>query len=146
MLFFSSQIGDHNKNIYYRDQNGLSSDDYLTLGVDHVPLFCGRTAVQCYEDFMLSFVKKFESFIGSVIEEISVGLGPSGELRYVTVTLEPKVYESSAIISYTTLLTGILHILLAMVDGTFLELVNSSAMTSTCRLRLFHLVMEIWLC
>ncbi|BBH02182.1 beta-amylase 4 [Prunus dulcis] len=76
------EIGDHNKHIYYHDQNGLSNDDYLTLGVDHVPLFCGRTAVQCYEDFMLSFVKKFESFIGGVIEEISVGLGPSGELRY----------------------------------------------------------------
>lgn len=91
MLFFSSQIGDHNKHIYYHDQNGLSNDDYLTLGVDHMPLFCGRTAVQCYEDFMLSFVKKFESFIGGVIEEISVGLGPSGELRYVTVTLEPQV-------------------------------------------------------
>lgn len=76
------QIGDHNKDIYYRDKNGFSNDDYLTLGVDQLPLFCGRTALQCYEDFMLSFVEKFESFIGSVIEEISIGLGPSGELRY----------------------------------------------------------------
>ncbi|XP_057982222.1 inactive beta-amylase 4, chloroplastic isoform X3 [Malania oleifera] len=76
------EIGDLNKDIYYRDQNGFSNDDYLTLGVDHAPLFFGRTAIQCYEDFMFSFVNKFESFIGSVIEEISVGLGPSGELRY----------------------------------------------------------------
>lgn len=79
---FSFQIGDLNKDIYYRDQNGFSNDDYLTLGVDELPLFCGRTALQCYEDFMFSFINKFESFIGSVIEEISVGLGPSGELRY----------------------------------------------------------------
>ncbi|KAE8667046.1 Inactive beta-amylase 4 [Hibiscus syriacus] len=76
------EIGDVNKDIYYRDQHGFSNNDYLTLGVDHIPLLSGRTALQCYEDFMLSFVNKFESFIGSVIEEISIGLGPSGELRY----------------------------------------------------------------
>ncbi|KAK9268615.1 hypothetical protein L1049_000372 [Liquidambar formosana] len=76
------EIGELNKNIYYRDRNGFSNNDYLTLGVDQLPLFSGRTALQCYEDFMFSFVNRFESFIGSVIEEISVGLGPSGELRY----------------------------------------------------------------
>ncbi|KAB2615468.1 inactive beta-amylase 4 [Pyrus ussuriensis x Pyrus communis] len=65
------EIGDQNKHIYYWDQNGFSNDDYLTLGVDHVPLFCGRT-----------LSKKFELLIGTVIEEISVGLGPSGELKY----------------------------------------------------------------
>jgi hypothetical protein len=81
LLFSLCQIGEHNKDIYYRDQNGFSNDTYLTLGVDQIPLFCGRTALQCYEDFMFSFVNKFDSFIGSVIEEISVGLGPSGELR-----------------------------------------------------------------
>uniref|UniRef100_A0A2N9HI91 Beta-amylase n=1 Tax=Fagus sylvatica TaxID=28930 RepID=A0A2N9HI91_FAGSY len=76
------EIGEHNKDIYYRDQHGFSNDDYLTLGVDQLPLFCGRTALQCYEDYLFSFVNKFESLFGSVIEEISVGLGPSGELRY----------------------------------------------------------------
>ncbi|XP_022732963.1 inactive beta-amylase 4, chloroplastic-like isoform X7 [Durio zibethinus] len=76
------EIGDVNKDIYYRDQHGFSNNDYLTLGVDQVPLLSGRTALQCYEDFMVSFVDKFESYIGSVIEEISIGLGPSGELRY----------------------------------------------------------------
>ncbi|TQD86177.1 hypothetical protein C1H46_028253 [Malus baccata] len=77
----SNSVGDHNKHIYYRDQNGFSNDDYLTLGVGHVPLFCSRTAFQCYEDFLSSFAKKFESLIGTVIEEISVGLGPSGGLN-----------------------------------------------------------------
>ncbi|KAG2310664.1 hypothetical protein Bca52824_022221 [Brassica carinata] len=37
---------------------------------------------ECYEDFMLSFSTKFEPYFGNVIEEIGVGLGPSGELRY----------------------------------------------------------------
>ncbi|KAK3013169.1 hypothetical protein RJ639_007888 [Escallonia herrerae] len=76
------EIGQLNKDIYYRDRNGYSSDDYLTLGVDHHPLFCGRTALQCYEDFMISFMNKFEPLLGNSIEEISVGLGPCGELRY----------------------------------------------------------------
>ncbi|XP_077237591.1 beta-amylase 4 isoform X2 [Tasmannia lanceolata] len=76
------EIGYLNRDIYYRDKNGFSNDDYLTLGVDQVPLFCGRTALQCYEDFMFSFMTKFESLIGSTIEEVSIGLGPSGELRY----------------------------------------------------------------
>ncbi|XP_043692610.1 inactive beta-amylase 4, chloroplastic [Telopea speciosissima] len=76
------EIGYLNRDIYYQDQKGSSNDDYLTLGVDHIPLFCGRTALQCYEDFMFSFVKKFQSLMGNVIEEVSIGLGPSGELRY----------------------------------------------------------------
>ncbi|CDY68644.1 BnaC03g71580D [Brassica napus] len=76
------EIGDVNKDIYYRDKNGFSNNDYLTLGVDQLPLFGGRTAVQCYEDFMLSFSKNFEPYFGNLIEEISIGLGPSGELRY----------------------------------------------------------------
>ncbi|KAM1356171.1 hypothetical protein ACFXTH_030338 [Malus domestica] len=34
------------------------------------------------DDFMSSFAKKFEFLIRTVIEKISVGLGPSGELKY----------------------------------------------------------------
>lgn len=76
------EIGNLNKDIYYRDRNGYTNDDYLTLGVDHNHLFCGRTGLQCYEDFMLNFADKFGSLMGTLIEEISVGLGPCGELRY----------------------------------------------------------------
>ncbi|KAK3010051.1 hypothetical protein RJ639_012820 [Escallonia herrerae] len=63
------EIGQLNKDIYYRDRNGYSSDDYLTLGVDHHPLFCGRTALQCYEDFMISFMNKFEPLLGIFTHE-----------------------------------------------------------------------------
>ncbi|KAD1859329.1 hypothetical protein R6Q59_009601 [Mikania micrantha] len=77
-----TEIGQHNKDIYYRDQNGFPNADYLTLGVDNIPLFSGRTALQCYEDFIHSFATKFDSLMGTTIEEVCVGLGPSGELRY----------------------------------------------------------------
>ncbi|XP_057540534.1 inactive beta-amylase 4, chloroplastic isoform X1 [Amaranthus tricolor] len=76
------KIGAINRDIYYRDRNGDFCDDYLTLGVDELPLFCGRTALQCYEDFIFNFLDKFDLLIGHTIEEISVGLGPAGELRY----------------------------------------------------------------
>lgn len=79
--FLFLQIGAINRDIYYRDRNGDFCDDYLTLGVDELPLFCGRTALQCYEDFIFNFLDKFDLLIGHVIEEISVGLGPAGELR-----------------------------------------------------------------
>ncbi|KAL2944950.1 Inactive beta-amylase 4 chloroplastic [Bienertia sinuspersici] len=76
------KVGAINSDIYYRDQNGDLCDEYLTLGVDELPLFCGRTALQCYEDFIVSFLDKFKSLVGHIIEEINVGLGPAGELRY----------------------------------------------------------------
>ncbi|GLU23937.1 hypothetical protein SLE2022_399110 [Rubroshorea leprosula] len=76
------EIGNLNKDIYYQDRHGFSNYDYLTLGVDQLPVLSGRSAIQCYEDFMRGFVNKFEPFIGTVIEEINIGLGPSGELRY----------------------------------------------------------------
>lgn len=88
--FFIPQIGNLNKDIYYRDRNGYTNDDYLTLGVDHNPLFYGRTGLQCYEDFMLSFADKFGSLMGTLIEEISVGLGPCGELRYFSTVYRLK--------------------------------------------------------
>jgi hypothetical protein len=31
---------------------------------------------------MISFIDKFQSLMGNTIQEITIGLGPSGELRY----------------------------------------------------------------
>lgn len=60
----------------------MTNGDYLTLGVDHLPVLYTRSALQCYEDFIFNFVKNFGHSIGDLIQEISIGLGPSGELRY----------------------------------------------------------------
>lgn len=77
-----NEIGNLNKDIYYRDRHGYSSDEYLSAGVDQIPILYGRTAVECYEDFMVSFIDKFQPLMGNPIQEITIGLGPSGELRY----------------------------------------------------------------
>ena len=41
-----------------------------------------RTPVQAYADFAASFAARFRPLLGSVIAEVTVGLGPAGELRY----------------------------------------------------------------
>ncbi|CAI0550475.1 unnamed protein product [Linum tenue] len=59
--------------------------EYLSLGVDHLPLFGGRTPVQMYGDFMKSFRESMADFFESgLIIDIEVGLGPAGELRYAS--------------------------------------------------------------
>jgi len=75
------QIGQSNSDIFYRDRRGYYSKEYLSLGIDEIPVLSGRTAVECYEDFMLSFVNTFGPMLGSSIVKITVGLGPAGELR-----------------------------------------------------------------
>lgn len=77
-----SEIGQSNSDIFYRDRRGYYSKEYLSLGIDEIPVLSGRTAVECYEDFMLSFVNTFGPMLGSSIVKITVGLGPAGELRY----------------------------------------------------------------
>lgn len=54
----------------------------LSLGCDEVPLFWGRSPVDMYRDFVDAFANHFDYLFGGVISEITVGLGPAGELRY----------------------------------------------------------------
>ncbi|KAJ7944657.1 Beta-amylase [Quillaja saponaria] len=42
----------------------------------------GRTPIQVYSDYMRSFRDRFRAYLGNVIVEIHVGMGPCGELRY----------------------------------------------------------------
>lgn len=59
-----------------------SNKECLSLGCDEVPLFWGRSPVDMYRDFVGAFADAFELLFGAVITEITVGLGPAGELRY----------------------------------------------------------------
>ncbi|KAL8167810.1 hypothetical protein V2J09_009309 [Rumex salicifolius] len=76
-------VGDSNPDVFYTDQRGNRNKEYLTLGVDNLPLFAGRTPVQIYSDYMSSFRQNMSDFLDSgLIIHIEVGLGPAGELRY----------------------------------------------------------------
>eukprot|EP00735_Rhodelphis_limneticus_P013566 TRINITY_DN739_c0_g1::TRINITY_DN739_c0_g1_i1::g.18372::m.18372 TRINITY_DN739_c0_g1::TRINITY_DN739_c0_g1_i1::g.18372 ORF type:complete len:524 (-),score=125.20,sp/Q10RZ1/BAMY2_ORYSJ/41.11/3e-125,Glyco_hydro_14/PF01373.12/3e-62,Glyco_hydro_14/PF01373.12/1.1e-43,Trefoil/PF00088.13/2.2e-12,Trefoil/PF00088.13/1.4e+03 TRINITY_DN739_c0_g1_i1:462-2033(-) len=74
--------------IFYKDSKGHSTQEYLSLSVDDLPIFQGRTALQMYRDFMQSLATTFSSDLGTTIIEWQVGLGPAGELRYPAYQLD----------------------------------------------------------
>ncbi|PON51940.1 Glycoside hydrolase [Trema orientale] len=76
-------IGESDPDIFYTNRKGNRNPEYLTLGVDNLPLFHGRTAVEIYRDYMHSFRENMLDFLeAGFIIDIEVGLGPAGELRF----------------------------------------------------------------
>ncbi|KAL8141813.1 hypothetical protein V2J09_014845 [Rumex salicifolius] len=71
-----------NPDLVYTDRSGRRNPEYITLGCDSLPVLAGRTPIQVYSDFMRSFQEKFRDYMGKVVVEIQVGMGPCGELRY----------------------------------------------------------------
>ncbi|KAK4489186.1 hypothetical protein RD792_004980 [Penstemon davidsonii] len=71
-----------NPDLVYTDRSGRRNPEYLSLGCDSLPVLRGRTPIQVYSDYMRSFRGRFKDYLGDVIEEIQVGMGPCGELRY----------------------------------------------------------------
>lgn len=71
-----------NPNIVYTDRSGRRNPEYISLGCDTLPVLRGRTPIQVYTDYMRSFRQRFRDYLGNVIAEIQVGMGPCGELRY----------------------------------------------------------------
>ncbi|XP_021768081.1 beta-amylase 3, chloroplastic-like [Chenopodium quinoa] len=73
---------DNNPDLVYTDKSGRRNPEYISLGCDSLPVLKGRTPIQVYSDYMRSFREKFKDYLGKVIVEIQVGMGPCGELRY----------------------------------------------------------------
>eukprot|EP00246_Nothoceros_aenigmaticus_P012341 TRINITY_DN3795_c0_g2_i1.p1 TRINITY_DN3795_c0_g2~~TRINITY_DN3795_c0_g2_i1.p1 ORF type:complete len:654 (+),score=71.94 TRINITY_DN3795_c0_g2_i1:116-1963(+) len=71
-----------NPDIVYTDKSFKRNHEYLSLGCDVLPVLRGRSPVQAYADFMRSFRDTFEPLLGEVINEIQVGMGPAGEMRF----------------------------------------------------------------
>ncbi|KAH1164046.1 hypothetical protein GLYMA_01G203400v4 [Glycine max] len=71
-----------NPELVYTDRSGRRNPEYISLGCDSMPVLRGRTPLQVYSDYMRSFRYRFRDYLGSVIIEIQVGMGPCGELRY----------------------------------------------------------------
>ncbi|CAL4932334.1 unnamed protein product [Urochloa decumbens] len=72
----------NNPDIVYTDRSGRRNPEYISLGCDTLPVLKGRTPIQVYADYMRSFRDRFQDYLGNVIAEIQVGMGPCGELRY----------------------------------------------------------------
>ncbi|KAJ0983361.1 hypothetical protein J5N97_011616 [Dioscorea zingiberensis] len=76
-------VGEYDPDIFYTNRKGTRNQEYLSLGVDNLPLFGSRTAVEIYSDYMKSFRKAMSDFLEEgLITDIEVGLGPAGEMRY----------------------------------------------------------------
>lgn len=76
-------VGESNPDIFYTTRSGERDKEYISLGVDNMPLFDGRSPVQMYRDYMKSFREEMADFLETgLITDIEVGLGPAGELRY----------------------------------------------------------------
>ncbi|XP_059307349.1 beta-amylase 3, chloroplastic-like [Lycium ferocissimum] len=71
-----------NPDLVYTDRSGRRNPEYISLGCDLLPVLRGRTPIQVYTDYMRSFRERFKNYLGDVIVEIQVGMGPCGELRY----------------------------------------------------------------
>ncbi|MEW5302414.1 MAG: hypothetical protein WDW36_005204 [Sanguina aurantia] len=74
------QCGESDPDLFFTDRPrgsaglGQRNREYLSVWADDAAgVICGRSPMQCYEDFME---------LGSFVEDIVVGSGPCGELRF----------------------------------------------------------------
>lgn len=84
------QEGQESPDIFFTDRAGARNTECLSIGVDHVPVLGGRTALQAYTDLMVSFREQFRGLLGAVVTDANVGLGPKGELRYPSNPLDDR--------------------------------------------------------
>lgn len=81
------EAGEAMPDIFYTDAAGNRNKECLSLGCDEIPVLPGpgntrRTPLKAYSDFIKAFTDEFSDIFGTVISEVTVGLGPAGELRY----------------------------------------------------------------
>eukprot|EP00898_Chlorokybus_atmophyticus_P008971 jgi/Chlat1/9075/Chrsp94S08364 len=69
-------------NIFYTDRMGNRNLECISLFSDSAPVLAGRTPLQCYTDFMRAFRDAVWEDADGTLVEVSVGMGPCGELRY----------------------------------------------------------------
>ncbi|KAI0496726.1 hypothetical protein KFK09_023050 [Dendrobium nobile] len=86
---------DREPDLAYSDRYGRRNKEYISLGCDNLPVLKGRSPIQTYSDFMRSFRDTFKHFLGIVITEVQVGMGPAGELRYPSCPSEKLKRPSS---------------------------------------------------
>ena len=84
---FLLQCGEQDPSLFCTDrprdgQPGTRNNEYISLFADQASVLQGRTALECYADFMYAFREAFLDDIGLAIHEVAIGGGPCGELRY----------------------------------------------------------------
>ncbi|KAL9266784.1 Inactive beta-amylase 9-like protein [Drosera capensis] len=85
------RISEDHPGLFFTDRSGNQFNSCLSFGVDDLPVLDGKTPIQVYQGFCKSFKSTFAPFMGSTITDITVGLGPDGELRYPSSHLASKI-------------------------------------------------------
>lgn len=81
-------VGDRDPDIFFADRPrgsspGQRNRECLSWHAEEEPgLLKGRSILECYADFMRAFRDEFVHELGPIIEEVVIGCGPCGELRY----------------------------------------------------------------
>nr|CAB3495941.1 unnamed protein product [Digitaria exilis] len=68
--------------VLFTDRSGHRREGCLSFGVDELPVLVGKSPLHAYEAFFRSFADEFKDLLGSTITDVTVSLGPNGELRY----------------------------------------------------------------
>ncbi len=77
------EAGERDPDIFFTDSSGYRNRECLSVGCDMEPVLPGgRTPLQARSDFIGAFADEFADMLGSVVTEVTVGMGPAGELRY----------------------------------------------------------------
>eukprot|EP00798_Chlamydomonas_sp_ICE-L_P001537 gene1537-32915_t len=81
------QCGENDPDLFFTDRPrdgklGNRNREYISIWADDALTLCGRTPMQCYKDFITSFRETMSAELGTLIEEVVIGTGPCGELRF----------------------------------------------------------------
>lgn len=68
--------------VLFTDRSGHRRVGCLSFAVDELPVLVGKSPLQAYEAFFRSFAEEFDDLFGSTITDVTVSLGPNGELQY----------------------------------------------------------------
>ncbi|KAF8728676.1 hypothetical protein HU200_017947 [Digitaria exilis] len=68
--------------VLFTDRSGHRREGCLSFAVDDLPVLVGKSPLHAYEAFFRSFADEFKDLLGSTITDVTVSLGPNGELRY----------------------------------------------------------------
>ncbi|KAK3151621.1 hypothetical protein QOZ80_3AG0248240 [Eleusine coracana subsp. coracana] len=64
------------------DREGNRREGCLSFAVDELPVLGGKSPVEAYEALFRCFGDAFADFMGPTVTDVTVSLGPNGELRY----------------------------------------------------------------
>lgn len=77
-----ADAADADPDVLFTDRSGHRREGCLSFAVDELPVLVDKSPIEAYEAFFRSFADEFNDLLGSTITDVTVSLGPNGELQY----------------------------------------------------------------